>query len=131
MVLPRISTNVSVFDLEPEANPLPRYLRSLDHYLMLPADTLVLPSHGKPFIGLHRRVAQQHAHHQARLAEVYAACAKPQTAAQIVPVLFKRELDLHQTTFALGEAIAHLHALWYEGRLKRIDDGGVWRFVQA
>ena len=60
MVLPRISTNVSVFDLEPEADPLPRYLHSLDQLLMLPADTLVLPSHGKPFIGLHQRIAQQH-----------------------------------------------------------------------
>src|SRR3546814_7980259 len=32
MVLPRISTNVSVFDYEPEANPLPLYLnRSEEH----------------------------------------------------------------------------------------------------
>jgi glyoxylase-like metal-dependent hydrolase (beta-lactamase superfamily II) len=131
MVLPRISTNVSVFDLEPESNPLPRYLRSLDHYLMLPAETLVLPSHGKPFRGLHRRVAQQHAHHQARLDEVYEACRTPKTAADVVPVLFKRELDLHQTTFALGESLAHLHALWYEGRLVRTVDGGIYRFVQA
>ncbi len=131
MVLPRISTNVSVFDLEPEANPLPRYLRSLDHYLMLPADTLVLPSHGKPFVGLHRRVAQQHAHHQARLEEVWHACVTPKTAADIVPVLFKRELDLHQTTFALGESLAHLHALWYEGRLVRASAGGVYTFAQA
>jgi glyoxylase-like metal-dependent hydrolase (beta-lactamase superfamily II) len=131
MVLPRISTNVSVFDLEPESNPLPRYLRSLDHYLMLPADTLVLPSHGKPFHGLHRRVAQQHAHHQARLDEVYQACRTPKTATDIVPVLFKRELDLHQTTFALGESLAHLHALWYEGRLRRTADGAVYRFAQA
>src|SRR4029450_12007844 len=30
MVLPRISTNVSVFDIEPEGDPLPRYLHSLD-----------------------------------------------------------------------------------------------------
>ena len=79
MVLPRISTNVSVFELEPEANPLPRYLHSLDRLLVLPADTLVLPSHGLPFIGLHERVAQQHAHHRARLEEVQAACATPQT----------------------------------------------------
>jgi glyoxylase-like metal-dependent hydrolase (beta-lactamase superfamily II) len=65
MVLPRISTNVSVFDVEPEGNPLPRYLHSLDRLLLLPADTLVLPSHGKPFTGLHQRIAQQHAHHRA------------------------------------------------------------------
>lgn len=131
MVLPRISTNVSVFEIEPESNPLPRYLRSLDRYLMLPADTLVLPSHGKPFIGLHKIVAQQHAHHQARLEEVWRACATPQTAADIVPVLFKRELDLHQTTFALGESLAHLHALWFEGRLVRTRTDGMFTFAQA
>ncbi len=132
MVLPRISTNVSVFDLEPESNPLPRYLHSLDRLLLLPADTLVLPSHGRPFTGLHTRIAQQHTHHAERLAEVLAACARPQTAASIVPVLFKRELDLHQTTFALGEALAHLHALWYEGKVeRRTDDAGVYRFAAA
>jgi glyoxylase-like metal-dependent hydrolase (beta-lactamase superfamily II) len=130
MVLPRISTNVSVFDLEPDGDPLPRYLRSLDRLLLLPADTLVLPSHGKPFTGLHARIAQQHAHHAERLAEVLAACATPQTAASIVPLLFKRALDLHQTTFALGEALAHLHALWYEGKVARhLDEGGVYRFT--
>jgi len=132
MVLPRISTNVSVFDVEPDGNPLPRYLRSLDHYLMLPADTLVLPSHGKPFLGLHRRVTQQHEHHQARLDEVLAACDAPRTATDIVPVLFKRELDLHQLTFALGESLAHLHTLWYEGRLARTRRAdGVYTFQAA
>jgi glyoxylase-like metal-dependent hydrolase (beta-lactamase superfamily II) len=128
MVLPRISTNVSVFDLEPDADPLPRYLRSLDHLLLLPADTLVLPSHGRPFIGLHQRIGQQHRHHAERLDEVLAACGTPQTATSIVPVLFKRQLDLHQMTFALGEALAHLHALWYEGKVERRDDGGIYRF---
>src|SRR5690606_5360135 len=44
MVLPRISTNVSVFDFEPEANPLPLYLKSLERYAHLAPDTLVLPS---------------------------------------------------------------------------------------
>jgi len=132
MVLPRISTNVAVFDLEPEADPLPRYLRSLDRYLPLPADTLVLPSHGKPFIGLHTRVMQQHQHHAARLAEVLAACATPKSAAEIVPVLFRRELDLHQLTFALGESLAHLHALWCEGKLQRQRGSDeVYRFVAA
>jgi hypothetical protein len=46
-----------------------------------------------------------------------------------VPVLFKRPLDLHQMTFAIGESIAHLHALWYAGKLERsIDVEGVIRF---
>ena len=49
MVLPRISTNISVIDLEPEADPLPLFLASIARMRELPEDTLVLPSHGKPF----------------------------------------------------------------------------------
>jgi glyoxylase-like metal-dependent hydrolase (beta-lactamase superfamily II) len=133
MVLPRISTNVSVFDYEPDANPLPLYLRSLDGYADLPEDTLVLPSHGRPFKGLHERIRQQHDHHRDRLAEVLEACAsQPQSTSDIVPVLFKRKLDLHQLTFAMGEALAHLHALYFEGKLKRAQGAdGIVRFSAA
>ena len=130
MVLPRISTNVSVYDVEPESNPLALYLDSLQRYAPLAADTLVLPSHGKPFTGLHARLRQLRAHHDERLAEVLAACRERAChAAELLPVLFKRPLDLHQTTFAMGEAVAHLHALWFDGRLRRERSGdGVWRF---
>ncbi len=42
-------------------------------------------------------------------------------------MLFKRPLDLHQTSFALGEAIAHLHTLWFQGRLeRRLDADGIY-----
>ena len=131
MVLPRISTNVSVYDLEPEANPLPLYLDSLHRLRVLPTHTLVLPSHGKPFIGLHARIAQLQAHHDERLADVLKACGEaPQHAASLLPVLFKRALDLHQTTFAMGESVAHLHALWMQGRLTRtLGQDKVYRFA--
>ncbi|MES2018212.1 MAG: MBL fold metallo-hydrolase [Pseudomonadota bacterium] len=119
MVLPRISTNVSVFAIEPEGNPLQLYLDSLAKFLPLPADTLVLPSHGKPFRGLHTRITQLQDHHTARLAEVLQACRTPQCAADIVPLMFRRPLDVHQLTFALGEALAHLHKLWFDGILCR------------
>lgn len=132
MVLPRISTNVSVFALEPEGNPLPLYLASLRDYDTLPSDTLVLPSHGRPFRGLHRRVAQQLAHHADRLALAAAACAKPKSAFDLLPVLFHRKLDAHQMSFAMGEAIAHLHALYFDGTLRRTLDGDdVYRFQRV
>ncbi|MFT7775491.1 MBL fold metallo-hydrolase [Roseateles sp.] len=133
MVLPRISTNVSVVDVEPEADPLTLYLNSLARYLALPADTLVLPSHGKPFTGLHQRIDQLREHHDERLAEVVTACAAaPTHAAGLLSVLFKRKLDLHQTTFAMGEAIAHLNALWLQGDLRReLGADGVYRFSPA
>ncbi|GLU32795.1 MBL fold metallo-hydrolase [Trinickia caryophylli] len=133
MVLPRISTNVSVFDIEPEGNPLALYLESLGRYEPMPADTLVLPSHGRPFRGLHTRIAQLRAHHDARLAEVREACeAAPRSAADIVPMMFKRPLDVHQMTFAMGEALAHLHLLWLAGELDRTHGrDGVMRFAGA
>ncbi len=130
MMLPRISTNVSVYDQEPEANSLQLFLASIDKFKALDAATLTLPAHGKPFTGLHRRIEQLHEHHRDRLAEVMSACAaRACSAADIVPVLFKRTLDLHQTTFAMGESIAHLHLLWFEGRLQRqLCSDGVLRF---
>lgn len=120
MVLPRISTNVSVFSVEPEGNPLQLYLDSLGAFAHLPDDVLVLPAHGRPFRGLHTRIAQLRAHHVARLAEVFEACATPRSAADIVPLMFRRTLDAHQLSFALGEALAHLHKLWHEGQLRRV-----------
>ena len=129
MVLPRISTNVSVFAVEPEGNPLQLYLDSLERYAELPEDTLVLPSHGKPFRGLHTRLRQLREHHVARLAEVVQACAAPRSAVDIVPIMFRRPLDAHQLSFALGEALAHLHKLWFDGVLRRAaGDDGVIRF---
>jgi len=130
MMLPRISTNVSVFDMEPEADALKLFLQSIDKFKALPADTLTLPSHGKPFTGLYRRIEQLHEHHRDRLAEVMEACVlHPCSAADVLPILFKRKLDLHQTTFAMGEAVAHLHALWFAGKLQRQRDAeGVYRF---
>ena len=132
MVLPRISTNVSVFAVEPEANPVQLYLDSLAKYRALPHDTLVLPSHGKPFRGLHTRIDQLNQHHAERLAEVRQACRTPQSAAEIVPLMFKRPLDAHQLTFAIGEALAHLHKLWFDGVLqRRVDSDGIVRFIDV
>jgi glyoxylase-like metal-dependent hydrolase (beta-lactamase superfamily II) len=133
MMLPRISTNVSVYEVEPECNALALFLASIDRFASLPENTLVLPSHGKPFTGLHTRIAQLHQHHTDRLHEVLTACtAQPCSAADILPVLFPRSMDMHQTTFAMGESIAHLHALWFEGQLHRIrDSDGVYQFSAA
>ena len=133
MMLPRISTNVSVYEVEPEANPLKLFLDSIERLRDLSQDTLTLPSHGKPFTGLHIRIDQLHDHHRDRLAEVMQACReRPHNAAEILPIMFRRPLDLHQKTFAMGEAVAHLHALWFEGKLVReLGVDGVYRFTAA
>jgi glyoxylase-like metal-dependent hydrolase (beta-lactamase superfamily II) len=122
MLLPKISTNVSIWAVEPDGDPLARFLASLSAFETLPEDTLVLPSHGLPFRGISARVRELRAHHAARLQELAAAAdaaSRPVTAADLVPVLFRRELDLQQLFFAMGEAIAHLNHLWHAGRLQR------------
>jgi glyoxylase-like metal-dependent hydrolase (beta-lactamase superfamily II) len=133
MLLPSISTNVSVVDIEPEGDSLGLFLASIEQMRSLPADTLALPSHGLPFTGIHTRIQQLLDHHAARLDEVMVACTeKPCSAADMLPVLFKRQLDLHQTTFAMGEAVAHLNYLWHRGVLRRArDEQGIWRFEKA
>ena len=131
MLLPRISTNVAVRPIDPWSNPLRMFLDSIRRYRDLAADVLVLPSHGLPFRGAHARIAQLEAHHQERLAELLAACAAaPRTAAEVLEILFRRKLDTSQIFFAMGEAIAHLHYLYYEGRLARsVGADGVARFA--
>jgi glyoxylase-like metal-dependent hydrolase (beta-lactamase superfamily II) len=129
MVLPRISTNVSVWAKEPDGDPLGRYLESLDRYRELPAGTRVLPSHGRVFHGLHRRIQELQAHHAERLDLARAACARPKTAAELMPVLFSRELDPHQVFFAIGEAIAHLNHMMQRGEVERtLGSDGVFRY---
>jgi len=131
MLLPRISTNVAVMASTPQADPLGLFLASIDRYRALPADTLVLPSHGKPFRGLHARVDQLHAHHAHRCELLLAACRDtPKSAAELIPVLFDREIpDPHQTMFAMGEAIAHLNYLEHAGRLQQIEKDGLVRYA--
>ncbi|CAM5217071.1 Glyoxylase-like metal-dependent hydrolase (Beta-lactamase superfamily II) OS=Castellaniella defragrans OX=75697 GN=HNR28_002194 PE=4 SV=1 [Castellaniella defragrans] len=50
----------------------------------------------------------------------------------MLTVLFHRRLDVHQLGFAMGEAIAHLHALYFQGALRRtLDADGIYRFQRA
>jgi len=45
-------------------------LESIERFRPLPEDTLVLPSHGKPFTGLQVRIDQLQQHYQGRLVAV-------------------------------------------------------------
>jgi len=133
MLLSTISTNVSVWSIDPEGDPLRLFLDSIARYRELPADMLVLPSHGKPFRGAHDRVAQLEQHHQDRFRDVEKSLKeKPKSAAELLSVLFRRPLDAHQTFFAMGEAIAHLHYLYYAGRAKRAQgEDGIMRYATS
>ncbi|HUF92876.1 MAG TPA: MBL fold metallo-hydrolase, partial [Candidatus Limnocylindria bacterium] len=130
-ILPKITTNVSVWPDQPHGDPLRLYLASLERFKPMDADTLVLPSHGLPFRGLHARLDGLRLHHDERLALAASALGEPRTAAEIMPVLFERALDVHQLGFAIGETLAHLHYLEAEARVARVTGpDGLHRFLR-
>ena len=131
MLLPRISTNVSVYAATPDDDPLTWFLESLQRIKDLPDDTLVLPSHGKPFRGLRARIDQLEAHHRERCDALIAALDVPRSAAELLTTLFPRELDTHQVMFAMGEAVAHLNYLAARKEVARqVDREGRTRFAR-
>jgi glyoxylase-like metal-dependent hydrolase (beta-lactamase superfamily II) len=120
-VIARISPNVSVHPVEPEEDPLGTYLRDLkDLRATVPHDVLVLPGHGLPFHGLHARIDELIEHHALRCARIADGCrARPLSVADLVPTLFDRVLDAHQTGFAFGEVLAHVNYMVGRGELLR------------
>jgi glyoxylase-like metal-dependent hydrolase (beta-lactamase superfamily II) len=130
-VIARISPNVSVHPMEASLDALGIYLASLRAIRdSVAPDVLVLPGHGLPFHGLHDRVDELIAHHAQRCGEIAAGCrAAPLSVAEIVPVLFTRPLDAHQTGFAFGEVLAHVNHMLGRGELRlETDAGGVDRY---
>ncbi len=131
-LLPRISPNISVSFLNPEADPLSDYLTSLEDLLLLPSSARVLPAHGLVFHGLHPRVAALQLHHEERLALLLEACRQPKSAADVLGLLFNRSFGPHEMFFALGEAVAHLHHLSSNGLVQQqLDPQGVMRFLRT
>jgi glyoxylase-like metal-dependent hydrolase (beta-lactamase superfamily II) len=131
-VLPTISSNVSFNGRGGDPNPLRSYLESLERLSQLDSQTLVLPSHGRPFFGLQARAADLIAHHHEHLQAMTDACAEPKTAFDLVPVLFKRRLVGSHWMFAMGETIAHAEYLAIAAKLVRQTDGdGMIRYLRS
>lgn len=130
MLLPSISTNVAVFAPNPDDDALTDFLESIRAFTSLPDDTLVLPSHGRPFRGIRSRVAALEQHHAERCAELVSACREQShTAASLLPILFRRDItDPHQTLFAMSEAIAHLNYLVRRGELTCSTEDDIHRY---
>jgi glyoxylase-like metal-dependent hydrolase (beta-lactamase superfamily II) len=122
-VLPRISSNVSVFPGRAPADPLSTYLDSLAELALLPEDTLVLPSHGRPFRGLAARVDELGRHHAAFLERFLSLCDQPLTPFELSLRLFPQRLDSTNRLLATSETLAHARYLWLRGRLLREQDG--------
>ena len=130
-VLSHMTPSVITPAAQPEANPMKEYLESLTRLEALPPDTLVLPSHGLPFRGLHQRLAQLREHHQARLDDVMSVVSGKTNAFLIAQEVFPRVLYANPRQ-AFGEALAHLNMLASIGRLTRdVDGDGAIAFAPA
>ena len=116
-VLPRISSNVSVFPTEPDGDPMTDWINSC-HKLKaaLPDDVLVLPSHNEPFIGLHRRLDDLIDNHESALMRLASWIDQPKRVVDCFSPLFKRTIGPDVLGMATGEAIAHLNCLIERGQ---------------
>lgn len=128
-ILGRISPHIGTHPSDPLADPLGTFLRSLTRFETLPEDTLVLPSHGEPFHGLHQRIAALRAHHGEQLERLMDFCIEPRTVMDTLDVLF-RPLPLDQIGFGLSEALAHLRHLVFRGELDQEGHGARWVFAR-
>ncbi len=130
-VIARISPNVSVHAMEPDLDALGIFLTSLAGLRGAVADdVLVLPGHGLPFYGLHQRIAELMEHHAQRCDIIADAIQqRPLSVAELVPHVFHRVLDEHQTGFAFGEVLAHVNHMLGQGRLSlELDADGIERY---
>ncbi len=117
-ILPTISSNVSLWPTEPDADPLADWLESCAALKRrLPADALVLPAHGKPFRGAQLRLDDLIAEHQRGLDRLIELCAQPRSAIEVFPALFKSPVDGARLMMAAGESLAHLAYLEKRGVL--------------
>ena len=127
-VLPTISPNVGLTPLTPDPNPLATYLQSLERLSALDSGTLVLPSHGRPFLGLGARASEIRLHHERQLAKLLAACRTPLSAFQCLPFLYRRKQEGFHLFLAMGEALAHLEYLACSGQFERRVENSVTRY---
>jgi glyoxylase-like metal-dependent hydrolase (beta-lactamase superfamily II) len=120
-VLPRISSNVSVFPTEPEADTMSDWINSC-HKLRaaLPEDVLVLPAHNEPFVGLHNRLDDLISNHENALTRLANWIEEPKRVVDCFSPLFKRTIGPDALGMATGEAIAHLNCLIARGQAKII-----------
>ncbi|MEZ5534100.1 MAG: MBL fold metallo-hydrolase [Thiolinea sp.] len=133
-LLPTISSNVSVWPTEPEADPLKDWLRSCHHLSeVIDDDVLILPAHGRPFQGGRSRLQYQIREIEEGLDKLLEFCSEPRRAVDAFEILFKSRITNSNMMMATGESLAHLHCLRERGLVTvHYRDGvGYWMSCQG
>lgn len=133
-ILPKISSNIGVWPLEPLEDPLGDWLASLEDLKgRLHPDCLVLPSHGEPFRGVIARLEALIRGHEVGLTRLKRTLRQPARAIDVFGSLFARQIGPELLGMATAEAVAHLNYLERRGQaLRRRDTDGVewWTVVE-
>lgn len=128
-VLPKISSNVSLFPTEPDADPLADWLASIDKLLAtVPPDVLVLPAHNEPFTGLHERLHYLKDSTIQALSALKSTLQQPKRVVDVFDALFERHVGLDSPLLGLatGESLAYLNHLIHRGEATvRTDPHGI------
>jgi len=128
-ILPTISSHVGVFPTEPEANPLEDWINSCKRLKSQVAeDVLVLPAHGRPFIGAHKRLDALINLHETNLESLCNLLKTPKQAPDTFSVLFNRDINESNFLMALGESIAHLNCLEQRGVIQKELIDGIYHY---
>jgi glyoxylase-like metal-dependent hydrolase (beta-lactamase superfamily II) len=130
-VLPRISSNVSVFGDAPDADPLGDWLASIEKFrARVPPDTLVLPAHNEPFRGLHARLDQLEQEQHQALDRLRTALCESISAIEAITPIFRRAITSGlQFEMATGESIACLNYLLHRDEIEVHEDAaGIARY---
>lgn len=126
-LLPKISPVIAVYETMPKGDPLGDYLASFGRFSHIPADVLVLPSHGMPYRGIHERIGQLREHHRNRLEATLEILATPRSGVDLAKSMFPHVEGPDNIGFALGETLAHVNYLLRRGMADEIEgpDGQV------
>lgn len=111
-ILPRISSNVSVFPTEPDSNPLQDWIDSCARLRdLVDADILILPAHNEPFRNAKKRLQDLIDDHESGLAKLHDMLAEPKRAVEVFSALFRARITSGNYLMATGESLAHLNCL--------------------
>ncbi len=119
-ILPGMSSNLSVHPSEPDADLVSQWVESCWRFAKLAtSETVCLPGHNLPFVGVKTRCQQMIASQEAVLNRLLAHLARPITAIDCLETVYRRQLQPHERNTMIAETLGYLNHLHQRGMIKR------------
>ena len=112
-----------------DADPLSEYLASVEKLLPLKVDT-VLPGHGRPFHGLHQRLASIEAEIHEQLVQItHHLATGPATAYELLSLRALQDRRHVPGRYGLTLVLARLQHLELQGKVRRLESEDTIRYA--